>query len=110
MTEPTEKGRHPSPYLNDLEEWGNKQYSPGHWTGGRIPPHFKYARWPVVLFIVLMALYTITASLTALASAHDPYTRMSYALPVVVAGTLLAGSLAWFFRRRRKRPGTKRRH
>jgi hypothetical protein len=29
-------------YLRDLAEWNEHQYSPGHWTGGKIPPQAKY--------------------------------------------------------------------
>jgi len=57
MSKPDDRDRHPSQYLNDLEKWGEKQYSPGHWTGGRLPPFFKYARWPMVMVILIMALY-----------------------------------------------------
>jgi hypothetical protein len=34
--------KHPSQYLNDLEEWQEHQYNPGYWTGGNIPPIYKY--------------------------------------------------------------------
>ncbi|MTI81582.1 MAG: hypothetical protein FH758_12035 [Firmicutes bacterium] len=27
--------------IEDLQEWSDKQYNPGHWTGGNIPPHMK---------------------------------------------------------------------
>jgi hypothetical protein len=37
------KASHPSQYLNDLEEWNEHQYDPGHYLGGRIPPLFKYS-------------------------------------------------------------------
>jgi len=37
-----QKRKHPSEFLNEIEEWGEKQYSPGHWTGGNIPPHIKH--------------------------------------------------------------------
>lgn len=36
------KKQHPSEYLNDLEEWQNHQYDPGHYLGGNIPPQLKY--------------------------------------------------------------------
>lgn len=35
--------RHPSAYLNDLEEWQRYQYDPGHYLGGNINPQLKYA-------------------------------------------------------------------
>ncbi len=35
--------RHPSEYLNDLEEWQRYQYDPGHYLGGNINPQLKYA-------------------------------------------------------------------
>ena len=33
---------HPSEYLNDLNEWSNNMYNPGHWVGGNIPPHINF--------------------------------------------------------------------
>lgn len=27
--------------LEELQEWSEHQYNPGHWTGGNIPPHMK---------------------------------------------------------------------
>lgn len=37
------KANHPSQYLNNLEEWNEHQYDPGHYLGGRVPPAFKYS-------------------------------------------------------------------
>jgi hypothetical protein len=40
----TKKERnHPSEFLNDLEEWQEHQYCPGHYSGGNLPPQLKYA-------------------------------------------------------------------
>ena len=38
----SEDKEHPSEYLNDLEEWQNHQYDPGHYLGGNLPPQLKY--------------------------------------------------------------------
>jgi hypothetical protein len=37
------KGKHPSQYLNDLEEWSEHQYDPGYYIGGRTIPQLKNA-------------------------------------------------------------------
>jgi hypothetical protein len=37
------KGKHPSQYLNDLEEWSEHQYDPGYYVGGRTIPQLKNA-------------------------------------------------------------------
>lgn len=56
------KRRHPSDYLNELEEWGENQYNPGYWTGGNIPPYIKRSnRWAVILFLSVVALLTLVS-------------------------------------------------
>ncbi len=56
------KKRHPSDYLNDLEEWGENQYNPGYWTGGNMPPYIKYLnRWEVILFLSVLAILTLVS-------------------------------------------------
>ena len=50
--------KHPSEYLNDLEEWQNHQYDPGHYLGGNIRPQLKHGlgtkggKYLGVLFLV----------------------------------------------------------
>lgn len=34
----------PDDYLQDLQDWQNHQYTPGYYTGGRIPPQLKHGR------------------------------------------------------------------
>jgi hypothetical protein len=48
--------RHPSEYLNDLEEWGDHQYDPGYYTGGKMHPHYKYGCGTFCLLIVILFL------------------------------------------------------
>lgn len=55
--------KHPSDYLNDLEEWQENQYNPGYWTDGKIPPLLKYPQKPLgILFIIsgILALLVVT--------------------------------------------------
>lgn len=49
-----ESRKHPSDCLNDLEEWQDNQYDPGHWTGCNIPPHLRYPRRPLGIFLMIM--------------------------------------------------------
>ncbi|MEQ8201417.1 MAG: hypothetical protein ABRQ24_08375 [Syntrophomonadaceae bacterium] len=51
--------RHPSDYLNDLEEWQDHQYDPGYWTGGNIPPYLKYPRRPLGIILVVMGGFSL---------------------------------------------------
>lgn len=37
------KRNHPPEFLNDLQEWQEHQYDPGHYLGGNLPPQTKYA-------------------------------------------------------------------
>jgi len=105
---PEDEGRHPSPYLNDLEEWGERQYSPGHWTGGRLPPYLKYAQRPLVLIILIAASFTAVAFLSAMASSRG-WDRLMYIVPLAVSATLALGSAVRLFRRRPQRRETKHR-
>lgn len=50
---------HPSEYLNDLEEWNEHQYDPGHWTGGHIPPQIKYGGRKLGIGLLALGLLTI---------------------------------------------------
>lgn len=34
-------------YMDDLQEWSENQYNPGHWTGGKVPPFIKYSGKPM---------------------------------------------------------------
>lgn len=37
------KENHPSEYLNDLQDWQEHQYDPGHYLGGNLTPQTKYS-------------------------------------------------------------------
>lgn len=59
------KGK-PDEYIDDLNEWSENQYNPGHWTGGNVPPFIKYGGKPMGytlmglgLVIVLSTLFTM---------------------------------------------------
>ena len=54
-----EERKHPSDYLNDLEEWQEHQYDPGYWTGGNIPPHLKYPKKPLGIFFIIIGVFTL---------------------------------------------------
>jgi hypothetical protein len=42
MSNKQQQKKHPSEFLNKIEEWSENQYNPGYWTGGNIPPHIKH--------------------------------------------------------------------
>jgi len=54
-----EDRKHPSDYLNDLEEWQENQYNPGHWTGGNIPPYLKYPKKPLGILFIIIGVFSI---------------------------------------------------
>lgn len=59
--------KHPSEYLNDLEEWQEHQYNPGYWTGGNIPPYLKYPKKPLgIIFIIAGVLNVVLPLVTEL--------------------------------------------
>lgn len=66
-------------YLRDLEEWGEHQYSPGHWTGGNIPPQIKYGGKSMGYLSILLGLISTMASVIPLFDA----TGIEDILPVV---------------------------
>ena len=41
MKKETERSNH---YIEDLEEWQENQYNPGHYLGGKIPGNLLYAK------------------------------------------------------------------
>lgn len=47
---------HPSEYLNEITEWNQNMYNPGHWVGGNIPPHINVLRKAGNLPIGIVAL------------------------------------------------------
>lgn len=56
-------------YFDDLKEWQRKQYTPGYYAGGKLPPAMKYggARYLKTIFIfaaVAIILTIIVALLT----------------------------------------------
>jgi hypothetical protein len=53
-----EERKHPSDYLNDLEEWQEHQYNPGYWTGGNIPPHLKYPKKQLGIFFIIIGVFS----------------------------------------------------
>ena len=64
-----EDKKHPSDYLNDLEEWQENQYNPGHWTGGHIPPHLKYPKRPLGILFTIIGIFS--ALLVTMATITD---------------------------------------
>lgn len=42
MSHKKKEKKHPSEFLNEIDEWSEKQYNPGYWTGGNIPPHIRH--------------------------------------------------------------------
>lgn len=55
------RDKHPSEYLNDLQDWQEHQYDPGHFLGGNLPPQTKYAtRGGKTLGIILSMLGVIS--------------------------------------------------
>lgn len=72
MTMCDKDNKHPSEYLNDLEEWQNNQYNPGHWTGGRIPFHLKYPKKRLGVFFIVIGI--VSLALMGFSAITDPST------------------------------------
>ena len=49
-------------YFDDLKEWQRKQYMPGYYTGGKLPPAMKYGgmRYLKTIFIFAVAAIVLT--------------------------------------------------
>jgi hypothetical protein len=43
-------------YIDDLKEWNNNMYSPGHYTGGRMPMDVKYGGNKARVIILIQSL------------------------------------------------------
>mgnify|MGYP006925658436 CR=1 FL=1 len=43
-------------YIDDLKEWNNNMYSPGHYTGGRMPMDVKYGGKKTRFIILIQSL------------------------------------------------------
>ena len=65
------KGNHPSEYLNNLEEWSEHQYNPGHWVGGNIPPHIKYAGRHIGFVFLISGLLSAVGTFESIRSSVD---------------------------------------
>ncbi|SMB86077.1 hypothetical protein SAMN00017405_1112 [Desulfonispora thiosulfatigenes DSM 11270] len=52
-----EKPKHPSEDLNELEEWTENQYNPGHYIGGKVPHHMKKIN--KIYFIFLLGILSL---------------------------------------------------
>lgn len=48
-------------YIEDLQEWQDNQYNPGHYLGGKIPGNLLYSGRPklVGVFLIIIGLMTL---------------------------------------------------
>ncbi|MGB9905186.1 MAG: hypothetical protein ACPLQO_11050 [Desulfotomaculales bacterium] len=70
-------------FLRDLNEWGEKQYSPGHWTGGNLPPHFKYGGKLGGILLVITGLAIITCFFLLCSPFNNPVSIIDIIIGVV---------------------------
>jgi len=81
--------KHPSEYLNELEEWQEHQYNPGHWVGHPGPHYFAYGgkrMAPILLGIGIISL--VSAGFVLIAEKIDITNIMSVIMPSIM-GLLL---------------------
>ncbi len=79
-----QRKKHPSEHLNEIEEWGEKQYDPGYWTGGNIPPHIKRgSKKAGILFLSVGILIMI---ITAYLSSFEFSVNIIIGLLLIIAG------------------------
>lgn len=88
-----DKKNHPSAYLNDLEEWQEKQYDPGHWTGGNIPPYLKCPKKPLGILFVMMGLFSALLVLVAILQDFSLENIFSNIVTLLVAIVFLIGGI-----------------
>lgn len=55
--------KHNKDYLKDLEEWQNKQYTPGYYVGGKFNPAMKYFGKKLIKTSLIFAIIAIIAIL-----------------------------------------------
>lgn len=86
-------------YLRDLRDWNEHMYSPGHWTGGRIPPALKYGGRGLGAVLVLGGL---SGLLPLLGGGYSLFNLSTWFL-VPLSVLLLAGGLKRLLTGRRGR-------
>lgn len=72
-------------YLKDLNEWNEHKYSPGHWTGGNIPPYVKYGGKPMGIVMFVIGLVNIIAVIAAVLFSS----RFDYSMILVVGLSII---------------------
>lgn len=50
-----------SEYLDDLKQWGEKQYLPGAYLGGNLPPYIKYSNKLFGFLLAAMGLFVVAS-------------------------------------------------
>jgi hypothetical protein len=58
-------------YQKDLQDWQEKQYQPGEYTGGKFPPIFKYPSPKLGLLLLIIGTFIIAISIFLLAVGED---------------------------------------
>ena len=60
-----------SEYLKDLEDWMDNRYNPGFYTGGRIPPFYKYPRKPLGYALLIFGIIDLAFAYMARIGGSD---------------------------------------
>lgn len=93
----SEEKEHPSEYLNDLEEWQNHQYDPGHYLGENLPPQLKNGLGTVggkylgVLFLIIGVMSGIGTIFSLVKGTGDLVGLFVFILFITAGITLLRG-------------------
>lgn len=91
------KPKKPNSYIEDLNKWGQHEYSPGHWTGGNIPPHVKYGGRPMGILMFAVGLVNMIVVLAALFTSNRFHYGMIFA--IVLSIILFIGGVIRIIRR-----------
>lgn len=82
--------KHDNNNLEDMQEWSENQYNPGHWTRGNIPPHMKRGNLGKIysFFFILLGILLILPGLGMLI--FDYPDNVGQKILIIIIGLVLA--------------------
>jgi len=80
----------PNNYLNDLQDWQNKQYQPGEFLGGKFSPAFKYGSKKLGILLLITGIFIIFLAALLISVDEDKLTSI---LGFVFGALLIAGGV-----------------
>jgi len=95
------KSKHPSEYLNDLEEWQEHQYDPGHYVGGRLSPQLKHAAMGTQSGKILGATLFLIGVWSIVALALSTGQGSGFIMGIIFSGIMIATGLSLMLSKKR---------